>query len=56
MGKRGMFCVWLGEHGALAGVFAVPAGFLVTIVVGLFTRAPSARRQRFFDTLRAKTV
>jgi cation/acetate symporter len=47
---------WLGVHGALAGVFAVPAGFLVTILVGLFTPAPSARRQRFFETLRAKPV
>lgn len=47
---------WLGVHGSLAGVFAVPVGFLVAFLVGLFAPAPSARRQRFFDTLRAKTV
>lgn len=47
---------WLGVHGSLAGVFAVPVGFLVAILVGLFAPAPSARRRRFFDNLRAKPV
>ena len=47
---------WFGVQGALAGVFAVPVGFLVAIVVGFFAPAPSARRQRFFDTLRTKPV
>ena len=47
---------WLGVHGALAGVFAVPVGFIVTTVVGLFTSAPSKDVQRFVDGLRAPTV
>jgi Na+(H+)/acetate symporter ActP len=41
-------------HGVLAGVFAVPVGFLVTVLVGLFGPAPSARRQRFFENLRTR--
>jgi len=45
---------WLGVQGSLAGVFAVPVGFLVTLIVGLFAPSPSARRQRFFDNLRTK--
>lgn len=45
---------WLGVHGVLAGVFAVPVGFLVTVLVGLFAPAPSARRQRFFENLRTR--
>ncbi|MEM9590831.1 MAG: hypothetical protein AAF967_05750 [Pseudomonadota bacterium] len=47
---------WFGVQGSLAAVFAVPVGFLVTLVVGLFTSSPSARRQRFFDNLRTKPV
>lgn len=47
---------WFGVHGALAGVFAVPVGFLVSIVVGLFAPKPSARRRRFFETLRTTSV
>ncbi|ODR98578.1 hypothetical protein AUC68_09235 [Methyloceanibacter methanicus] len=47
---------WLGVHGVLAGVFAVPVGFLVTILVGLFASAPSARRRRFFENLRTKAA
>ena len=44
---------WLGVHGALAGVFAVPVGFLVMGVVSLFTHAPSKDVQRFVEDLRA---
>jgi len=44
---------WFGVHGALAGVFAVPVGFLVMGVVSLFTRAPSRDVQRFIEALRA---
>lgn len=45
---------WLGVHGALAGVFAVPVGFLVMGVVSLFTHAPSKAVQRFVKTLRVR--
>lgn len=44
---------WGGVEGACAALFAVPAGFLVTIVVSLFTPAPSADVQRFVAELRA---
>ncbi|MEM8644117.1 MAG: hypothetical protein AAGF09_04415, partial [Pseudomonadota bacterium] len=47
---------WFGVQGSLAAVFAVPVGFLVTLIVGLFASSPSARRQRFFDNLRTKPV
>ncbi len=47
---------WLGVHGALAGVFAVPVGFLVMTVAGLFASAPSKDVQRFVDGLRAPTA
>jgi Na+(H+)/acetate symporter ActP len=47
---------WFGVHGSLAGVFAVPVGFFVTALVGLFAPASSTRRQRFFESLRTKSV
>lgn len=47
---------WLGVYGVLAGVFAVPVGFLVTVLVGLFAPAPSVRRRRFFENLRTKAA
>ena len=47
---------WLGVHSSLAGVFAVPVGFLVIALVGFFAPASSTRRQRFFESLRTKTV
>ena len=47
---------WLGVHGSLAGVFAVPVGFVVTVVVSLFTHAPSKEVHRFVKTLRARTA
>jgi cation/acetate symporter len=47
---------WLGVHGTLAGVFAVPVGFLVMIVVSLFTHAPSKEVQRFVKTLRVRAA
>ncbi len=47
---------WLGVHGALAGVFAVPVGFVVTVVVTLFTHAPSKDVQRFVEALRARSA
>ncbi len=47
---------WFGVHGSLAGVFAVPVGFFVAALVGLFTPASSTRRQRFFESLRTKSV
>lgn len=45
---------WFGVHGALAGVFGVPAGFLVGILAGLVSSAPSRTIQRFVATLRVK--
>lgn len=42
---------WGGVSGACAALFAVPIGFLVTIVVSLFTPAPSADVQRFVEEL-----
>lgn len=47
---------WWGVHGAFAGLFAVPIGFLVMIGVSLFTRAPSDDVQRFVKGLRARTA
>jgi cation/acetate symporter len=45
---------WFGVRGALAGVFAVPVGFLVMIGVSVFTRAPSENERRFVDGLRVR--
>jgi len=47
---------WLGVRGAFAGLFAVPVGFLVMIVVSVFTRAPSQDVRRLVDGLRARTA
>jgi len=47
---------WWGVRGAFAGVFAVPVGFLVTIGVSLFTRAPSEDVQRFVSALRERSA
>ncbi len=47
---------WWGVNGVFAGLFAVPIGFLVAIVVSLFTRAPSEDVQRLVDELRERTA
>ncbi len=47
---------WWGVRGAFAGLFAVPVGFLVTIGVSLFTRAPSEDVQRFVSALRERSA
>jgi cation/acetate symporter len=47
---------WLGVHGALAGVFAVPVGFVVMGVVSLFTHAPSRDVRRFVEALRVRAA
>ncbi|MEM7193196.1 MAG: hypothetical protein AAF405_10130, partial [Pseudomonadota bacterium] len=46
---------WFGVHGALASVFAVPVGFAVAVITGLFTAASSHRRQTFVESLRRET-
>jgi cation/acetate symporter len=43
---------WWGVSGTFAGLFAVPVGFVVTIAVSLFTRAPSKDVQRLVESLR----
>jgi cation/acetate symporter len=43
---------WGGVPGACAALFAVPVGFLVTVVVSLFTPRPSADLQGFVAELR----
>jgi cation/acetate symporter len=47
---------WFGVRAVFAGLFAVPAGFLVTIVVSLFTRAPSENVRRLVDNLRTRAA
>jgi cation/acetate symporter len=42
---------WWGVRGTFAAVFAVPVGFVVMIVVSLFTRAPSEDVKRFVKGL-----
>jgi cation/acetate symporter len=51
--KAGSLANWGGVSGVCAALFAVPVGFLVTIVVSLFTPAPSADVQRFVEELHA---
>ncbi|MEM7192055.1 MAG: hypothetical protein AAF405_04160, partial [Pseudomonadota bacterium] len=46
---------WFGVHGALASVFAVPAGFAAAVITALFTSASSHRRQTFVESLRGGT-
>ena len=45
---------WGGVHGTLAGLFAVPAGLLVTVIASLFARTPSDNARRFVDRLRMR--
>lgn len=47
---------WWGLRGVFAGLFAVPAGFFVMIVVSLFTQAPSADMRQFVKGLHARPV
>jgi cation/acetate symporter len=47
---------WWGVRGVFAGLFAVPAGFVVMIVVSLFTQAPSADVQRLVKGLRVRAA
>jgi cation/acetate symporter len=47
---------WWGVRGVYAGVFGAPIGFLVTLGVSLFTRAPSEDVQRFVRDLRERTA
>jgi cation/acetate symporter len=55
---RGLFGVtepiglWFGIQPISAGVFGVPIGFAVIIVVSLLTRAPSHRTQELIEHLR----
>jgi cation/acetate symporter len=43
---------WLGISPISAGVFGVPLGFLVIIVVSLITPAPSAKVQELIEHVR----
>ena len=47
---------WFGVGPAFAGLFAAPVGFLVMIVVSVFTRAPSDDVRRLVDNLRVRAV
>jgi len=44
--------VWFGTSNISAGIFGIPVGFIVTIVVSLMTPAPSAQMQAFVRSLR----
>jgi cation/acetate symporter len=44
--------LWFGIQPVLAGVFGVPVGFLVCVVVSLLTQAPSEAQRRFLRRLR----
>lgn len=43
---------WFGIQAAAAGVFGVPLGFCVNVVVSLLTRQPPAECQQFIERLR----
>ncbi|MBU6258607.1 MAG: cation acetate symporter [Burkholderiales bacterium] len=45
-------CRWFGVDAIAAGVFAVPTGFLVMIVVSLLTPAPGPEVQTLIDRMR----
>ncbi|HSQ72902.1 MAG TPA: VC_2705 family sodium/solute symporter [Rubrivivax sp.] len=45
-------CQWWGVEPIAAGVFGVPAGFVVMVVVSLLTAPPDAGVQRFIDRIR----
>ncbi len=45
-------CQWFGIEPVAAGVFAVPAGVLVMVVVSLLTRAPDAAQLALVDRMR----
>jgi cation/acetate symporter len=44
--------LWFGIQPVSAGVFGVPVGFLVCVVVSLLTQAPSEAQRRFLRRLR----
>ncbi|HYD99379.1 MAG TPA: sodium:solute symporter family protein [Alphaproteobacteria bacterium] len=44
--------LWFGVKNISCGLFGIPAGFLVTIVVSLMTPAPSKEMQDFIDQVR----
>jgi cation/acetate symporter len=43
---------WFGVKNISAGLFGIPAGFIVTVVVSMMTPAPSAQMQGFIEKLR----
>jgi cation/acetate symporter len=47
---------WLGVRRVFAGLFAVPAGLLMTLAVSAFTREPSPDVQAFVEELRKPAV
>lgn len=43
---------WFGIDAAAAGIFGVPAGFVVNAVVSLMTKPPGPESQQFIERLR----
>lgn len=44
--------LWFGVRNISAGLFGIPVGFIVMIVVSMMTQAPSAEMQSFIERLR----
>jgi cation/acetate symporter len=53
VGLPGAATLWWGIQPASAGVFGIPAGFVVLALVSLATPAPRERTRQFIDSLRA---
>jgi cation/acetate symporter len=43
---------WFGIDAAAAGVFGVPVGFVMNVIVSLFTKPPGPESQQFIERLR----
>lgn len=50
--RYGEIDLWLGVPTISAGIFGVPVGMIVTILVSLITPAPSEKMMKFIDSLR----
>ena len=53
IGLPGAASLWWGIQPVSAGVFGIPAGFLMLVLVSLATPAPRERSRQFVDALRA---
>jgi cation/acetate symporter len=47
---------WFGTSALSAGIFGIPAGFIVIIVVSLFTRQPDQKTQDLVESVRYPTI